>query len=169
MDRDSDVSACDLVNNLSEDEISSMLWNYGEERWHNRIARALVYERQKQPITTTQQLSNIVLKAIPYRKRYNRIHPATRTFQAVRIAVNRELEVLEVAINKAITVLGKKARICVISFHSLEDRVVKLSFRQAAKEDLIELITRKPLVPTESEIRMNPRARSSKLRVAERL
>ena len=171
LDRNSYISAYDLVNNLNEEEISTMLWNFGQERWHNRIARLLVKERQGQPITTTLQLANIVVRSIPhrYRHRYYRIHPATRTFQAVRIAVNRELETLEIALQKAIEVLGKKARICIISFHSLEDRVAKFSFRKYASEGLIEIITAKPLNPGVSEVEANPSSRSAKLRVAEKL
>jgi 16S rRNA (cytosine1402-N4)-methyltransferase len=170
LDRESYICAYDLVNNLNEEEISTMLWNFGQERWHNRIAHLLVQEREKQPIATTLQLASIVFRSIPHRYRYRhyRIHPATRTFQAVRIAVNRELETLEIAINKAITILEKRARICVISFHSLEDRIVKLSFRRASLEGLIDIVTPKPLVPSESEIDSNPSSRSSKLRVAQK-
>lgn len=169
MDRSSYISAYDLVNNLTEEEISSLLWNFGQERWHNRIARLLVKVREKHPIRTTLELSNIVLRAIPYKHRHYRIHPATRTFLGIRIAVNRELETLEVAIDKAIKLLSRTARICVISFHSLEDRVVKLKFRQAASFGLINIITPKPLIPTHSEVKVNPSSRSAKLRVAERL
>lgn len=171
LDRDSYISAYDLINNLNEEEISTLLWNFGQERWHNRIAHLLVQEREKQPIATTLQLANIVFRSIPhrYKYRYYRIHPATRTFQAVRIAVNRELETLEIAINKAITILEKRARICVISFHSLEDRIVKLNFRRAALEGVIDIITPKPLIPSQSEIDSNPSSRSSKLRAAEKL
>lgn len=169
LDRNSYISAYDLVNNLNEDEISTLLWNFGQERWHNRIARLLVKEREKHPISTTTQLSDIVVRAIPYKHRYYRIHPATRTFQAVRIAVNREIETLETAVNKSIEVLKKGARICVISFHSLEDRVVKWRFRDFASQDLIKIITPKPLTPGLPEMDMNPSSRSSKLRVAERL
>ena len=170
LDRDSYISAYDLINNLNEEEISTLLWNFGQERWHNRIARLLVQERERQPIATTLQLANIVSRSIPsrFRHRHYRIHPATRTFQAVRIAVNRELETLEVAINKAIAVLEKKGRICVISFHSLEDRVVKLNFRRASLGGLIEIITPKPLIAPQSEIDYNPSSRSSKLRVAQK-
>ena len=170
LDRESYICAYDLVNNLNEEEISTMLWNFGQERWHNRIAHLLVQERERQPIATTAQLANIVFRSIPhrYRQRHYRIHPATRTFQAVRIAVNRELETLEIAINKAITILEKKARLCVISFHSLEDRIVKLSFRRASSEGLIDIITHKPLVPSQCEIDANPSSRSSKLRVAQK-
>lgn len=171
LDRNSYISAYDLVNNLNEEEISTMLWNFGQERWHNRIARLLVKERERQPIATTLQLVNIVVKSIPgrYRYRHYRIHPATRTFQAIRIAVNRELETLETAIDKAIGVLERKARMCVISFHSLEDRVVKLSFRKSASLGSISIITPKPLVPAQSEIETNPSCRSAKFRVAEKL
>lgn len=169
LDRNSYISAYDLVNNLNEDEISAMLWNFGEERWHNRIARFLVEEREKHAITTTEQLSKVVVKAIPPKYRHYRIHPATRTFQAVRIAVNRELQTLEVAINKALQLLESSARICVISFHSLEDRIVKFGFRKAAAEGKIKIITAKPLTPQVAEIKENPSSRSSKLRVAEKL
>ncbi|MGA2774610.1 MAG: 16S rRNA (cytosine(1402)-N(4))-methyltransferase RsmH [Candidatus Omnitrophota bacterium] len=171
LDRESYISAYDLVNNLNEEEISGLLWAFGEERWHNRIAHLLVQERERQPISTTEQLANIVERSIPYRyrHRYYRIHPATRTFQAVRIAVNRELEILEEAINKAIDFLHGRCRICVISFHSLEDRQVKHAFRKAAFDGLINIITNKPLTPGMGEIQANPSSRSSKLRVAERL
>lgn len=171
LDRNSYISAYDLVNNLNEDEISALLWNFGQERWHNRIAHLLVQERERQPIATTLQLAEIVTKATPsrYRHRYFRIHPATRTFQAVRIAVNRELETLETALNKAIAVLNKRSRVCVISFHSLEDRVVKWNFRKAAAQDLIDIITPKPLTPGPLEVEANPSSRSSKLRVAQKL
>jgi len=169
LDRNSYISAYDLVNNLNEDEISALLWNFGEERWHNRIARFLVEERERQAITTTEQLSRVVVKAIPPKYRHYRIHPATRTFQAVRIAVNRELETIEVAINKALQFLDRSARICVISFHSLEDRIVKFTFRKAAAEGKIKIITPKPLTPQEAEMRENPSSRSSKLRVAEKI
>lgn len=171
MDKDSYICAYDLINNLNEEEISTILRNFGQERWHNRIAHLLVQERQKQPISTTTQLANIVIKSIPGRFRHShyRIHPATRTFQAVRIAVNRELEILELALNKAIATLGKGGRIVVISFHSLEDRVAKWTFRKAQTEGLINIITPKPLIPREEEIENNPASRSSKLRVAEKI
>jgi 16S rRNA (cytosine1402-N4)-methyltransferase len=171
LDRSSYISAYDLINNLNEEEISSLIWAFGQERWHNRIAHLLVRERKQHPIATTLELSNIVLRAIPprYRHRYYRIHPATRTFQAVRIAVNRELETLEMTISKAIELLNKKARICIISFHSLEDRIVKFSFRKLAYQSLINIITPKPQTSTYAEIQDNPSSRSSKLRVAERV
>jgi len=168
-DRNSFISAYDLVNNLNEEEISAMLWTFGEERWHNRIAHLLVEEREKRAITTTRELSNIVVKAVPHRFRHYRIHPATRTFQAVRIAVNRELETIETGISKAIELLDRPGRICVISFHSLEDRIAKFSFRKLAAEGKIKIITPKPLIPKEAEVRQNAASRSSKLRVAEKI
>jgi len=168
-DRNSYISAYDLINNLTEEEVSNLLWTFGQERWHNRIARLVVQEREKQPIATTAQLKNIVLKGVPYRYRHHRIHPATRTFQAIRIAVNRELEVLEQALDRAIERMDKTARICVISFHSLEDRIVKIKFRNFAHNEVIKIITPKPLVPAQAEIKENPSSRSAKLRVAEKL
>ncbi|MFH1888607.1 MAG: 16S rRNA (cytosine(1402)-N(4))-methyltransferase RsmH [Candidatus Omnitrophota bacterium] len=168
-DRNSFISAYDLINNLNEEEISAMLWTFGQERWHNRIAHFLVEERQKHSIATTRELSDIVVRAIPHRYRHYRIHPATRTFQAVRIAVNRELETIETGISKAIELLARSGKICVISFHSLEDRIIKLSFRKFAASGEIKIITSKPLTPQESEVRDNHASRSSKLRVAEKL
>ncbi len=168
-DRNSFISAYDLVNNLNEEELSSILRTFGEERFHNRIAHFLVEEREKHAITTTRELSDIVVKAVPARYRHYRIHPATRTFQAVRIAVNRELEIIEAGITKAVELLNRGGRICVISFHSLEDRIAKLSFRKLAVSGQISIITAKPMVPRFSEIKLNPKSRSSKLRVAERL
>jgi len=171
LDKSSYISAYDLVNNLNENEISQMLWNFGQERWHNRIAHLLVQERRNEPIATTKQLANLVMRAIPhrYRRSYYRIHPATRTFQAVRIAVNRELEILESAVKKAVDILRKQARICVISFHSLEDRVIKHTFRALKADGLIDIITAKPLTPGFGEMETNPSSRSSKFRVVERI
>jgi 16S rRNA (cytosine1402-N4)-methyltransferase len=171
LDRGSYISAYDLLNNLNEDEISALLKNFGQERWHNRIAHHVVLERRKQPIATTSQLANIVVRSMPskYRHVHHRIHPATRTFQAVRIAVNRELETLQESLQKAISVLKPGARICVISFHSLEDRIVKHTFRASAQQGVVKIITKKPLVPTLSEVQANPSSRSGKLRVAQKL
>ena len=171
LDKGSYISAYDLVNNLNESEISNMLWSFGQERWHNRIAHLLVIERARQPISSTKELADLVMRAIPhrYRRSYYRCHPATRTFQAVRIAVNRELEIIESAIKKAVAFLGKHSRICVISFHSLEDRAVKHTFRGLKADGLIDIVTPKPLTPTAGEIEANPSSRSSKFRVAERI
>jgi 16S rRNA (cytosine1402-N4)-methyltransferase len=169
MDRTSFISAYDLVNNLNQEEISNLLWSFGQERWHNRIARYLVREREKAPIATTLQLAEVVTLALPYRQKYYRLHPATRTFQALRIAVNRELEALEEAINKAVGLLSKGGIICVISFHSLEDRIAKLSFRKFAQETKLKIITKKPITTSMAEIKENPSCRSAKLRAAERI
>jgi 16S rRNA (cytosine1402-N4)-methyltransferase len=171
LDRSSYISAYDLLNNLNEEEISSLLWNFGQERWHSRIARFLVEERERCPISTTSQLAGIVSRSIPgrYRRGHYRIHPATRTFQAVRIAVNRELENLELALNTAAGLLHKQGRICVVSFHSLEDRIVKWWFRRLAAAGEVEIITAKPLTPLPSEAEANPLSRSAKMRVAEKI
>jgi len=171
LDQSSYISAYDLVNNLNENEISHLLWSFGQERWHKRIARLLVEERKAAPIATTKQLANLVMRAIPrrYRRSYYRIHPATRTFQAVRIAVNRELEILENAVKQAAAILNRQARICVISFHSLEDRIIKHTFRALKAGGIIEIITAKPLTPLAGEIEKNPSSRSSKFRAAQRI
>jgi len=169
MDQESFISAFDLVNTLSEREIASILRNFGEERWHNRIAHFLIERRAQKPIASTKDLSETVLKAVPSRFKYQRLHPATRTFQAIRIAVNRELEALEVFLSKFLEYLKVDGRICVIAFHSLEDRIVKKEFRNLAREGRIQLLTKKPLSARNEEILNNPRARSAKLRAAQRL
>ena len=170
MDRASYILAYDLVNNLTEKEISDILRAFGEERWHNRIARYLIQKRALGPVTTTGQLKEAVMKAIPRGvSQCARIHPATRTFQAFRIAVNRELEALEEALTKAPEFLKNGARICAISFHSLEDRIVKHNFKDNALKGVLKIITKKPLEPTRQEIMDNPRSRSAKLRVAGKL
>lgn len=167
MDRTSYILAYDLVNNLTEKEISDILWSFGQERFHNRIAKYVVKERSRTPVSTTQQLKDIILRAIPYRfGRHSRIHPATRTFQALRIAVNRELEALDEALSKVGQFLKKNGVVCVISFHSLEDRIVKHNFKEYAAQGIYRIITKKPLTPTEDEIADNPRARSARLRAA---
>ncbi len=168
MDQDSYISAFDLVNSLSEKEISAILKDLGEERWHHRIARGIVQERSRKPVETTKELGDIVLRAMPRRKEWQKIHPATRTFQAFRIAVNRELEGLEEALDKCIGALAAGGRIGVISFHSLEDRIVKQKFRSLAKDGILNLIVKKPLRPSDGEAKVNPRARSARLRIAER-
>ncbi len=167
MDPTATVSAFDLVNHLSEWEIVSILQRLGQERYAKRIADSLMQSRQKEPIRTTQQLASIVERAIPYHG-WSRIHPATRTFQAFRMAVNRELESLEEALPRIVKFLKPGGRICVLSFHSLEDRVVKLFFRRLAAEQQLRLVTKKPLAPSPVEIHQNPRSRSAKLRVAEK-
>ncbi len=147
MDRSLQLSAFDLVNFLPEVNLSDILKKYDSERWPTRIARAIVKERRRSMIITTGQLAELVRRVAPYR--YSKIHPATRTFQALRIAVNDELGALREALDKCIDYLGPGARICVISFHSLEDRIVKNKFRQAAKEGKLNIITKKPISPTQ--------------------
>ncbi len=169
MDQQSYISAYDLINALSEREISSILRNFGQERWHNRIAHYLVTQRAKSPIESTKDLTNTVLRAIPSRYQHQKIHPATRTFQAIRIAVNRELEALEIVLNKSIDFLKVGGRIGVIAFHSLEDRIVKEKFRSFVKAHTGKLIFKKPLRPTDEETSVNPRSRSARLRVLERI
>ena len=170
MDKTSYILAYDLVNNLTEKEISDILWSFGQERWHNRIAKYLIRERAEHPISTTKELREIILRAIPYKFSHRqRIHPATRTFQALRIAVNRELEALSEALERIPEFLKKGAVVCVISFHSLEDRIAKHSLRENAHKGLYRIITKKPLTATSCEVRENPRSRSAKMRVAVRI
>lgn len=168
MDQNGPISAYDLVNSLSEKEIAVILKDFGEERWSNRIARLIVSERSKHPIEFTDDLSRIVQKAIPMKGKPQRIHPATRTFQAFRIAVNRELETLEIAIDKCISLLKPHGRLGIISFHSLEDRIVKNKFKMFAKANLVRCLVKKPLRPSEKEISTNPRSRSARFRIIER-
>ena len=164
-------TAAELLARLSEHEIAEILWDYGEERWARRIAARIVDERRQRPLTSTAHLAHLVASAIPRRAWPRRIHVATRTFQALRIAVNDELASLERGLQDAIRVLVPAGRICTISFHSLEDRIVKETFRAWARSvpARVRLLTKRPVVPTEGEIETNPRARSAKLRAAERL
>lgn len=169
MDQDNPTSAYDLVNSLSEKEIAKILHDYGQERFNFRIAHNLVCERSKHPIETTQELSRIVMRSMPRGRKWQKIHPATRTFQAFRIAVNRELELLEMSINHCIDCLKSGGRLAVIAFHSLEDKIVKENFKKAALENQVKLLMKKPLQPTEAETQRNPRSRSARLRVIERI
>jgi 16S rRNA (cytosine1402-N4)-methyltransferase len=170
MDRTAGPTAADLVNGLSERELADLIFQYGEERFARRIARGIVRVRTLAPLLTTQQLVSAIRAAVPGSYRHGRLHFATRTFQALRIAVNRELEVLEPALQDAARVLAPGGRICVISFHSLEDRIAKRTFKQlsVAHPSVLRILTKRPEVPAEEERRQNPRARSAKLRVAER-
>ncbi len=164
------TTAADIVNKADEKFLADLIYKYGQERGSRRISRFILRERQRRPITTTSQLAAIVCRALgqPERKRRSRIHPATRTFQALRIAVNNELENLEKMLASASSLLAKKGRIAVISFHSLEDRLVKNNFKANEKEGVYKIITKKPIVPSREEIAENQRARSAKLRIAER-
>ena len=169
MDQSSGRTAAQLLAEVEEDDLANVIFRFGEERFSRRIARALVDARQSAPIATTGRLAEIVRRAIP-RKGYQRIDPATRTFQALRIWVNRELEELDAFLGAASRLLRAGARLAVITFHSLEDRIVKHAFRAlAAGEEAIRVLTRKPVIPGEAEVSRNPRARSAKLRAIERL
>ncbi|MCX8117182.1 MAG: 16S rRNA (cytosine(1402)-N(4))-methyltransferase RsmH [Desulfobacterota bacterium] len=168
MDVRSEGTAADLVNRLSVQELEHLLREYGEERWAKRIARAIVEERERAPIQTARDLSRIVYRAIPRRSPSNRIDPATRTFQALRLGVNRELENLKGILETGWRMLKQGGRFCILTFHSLEDRLVKHSFRRMEEEGKMRVLTKRPLTPSRQEVRMNPRARSAKLRCAER-
>lgn len=169
MDRKGFISAYDLLNNLTEDEISSILRKFGQERFAHRIAHSLVKARQRGLISSTKELAELVLKVLPYKARFQRIHPATRTFQALRIAVNRELDALDEALKKAALFLNKGGRICVVSYHSLEDKIVKENFREFVKTERFQCVFKKILRPSREEIQENPRSRSAKMRVIERI
>lgn len=163
-------SAADIVNKADQKSLADLIYKFGQERGSRRIARFIVRERQGRPIATTGQLAAIVCRALarPGRKRKSRIHPATRTFQALRIAVNNELDNLERLLASAAALLAQKGRITVISYHSLEDRLVKNNFKENEKAGTYKIITKKPIVPSREEIGENPRARSAKLRIAEK-
>ncbi len=169
MDQRIDRTAADLLDGLSFQELESTLREFGEERWAKRIARAILQEREKKPVGTTQELRQIVHRAIPRRFHPRKIDPATRTFQAFRIRVNEELENLRRILETGWTFLKRGGRICVISFHSLEDRMVKETFRRLDRDGVMRRITKKPITPSEEEKQRNPRSRSAKLRCAERV
>jgi len=169
MDTTGGDTAADFVARATERELADVIFTYGEERFSRRIARAIVAARDEAPVTTTARLAAIVRRAIP-RRGFMRIDPATRTFQAIRIRVNRELEGLDRFIETAAARLRAGARLVVITFHSLEDRIVKHTLRALERrEPLVRVLTRKPLAPDAGEVAENPRARSAKLRAAERL
>ncbi len=183
MDRSLQLSAYDIVNSFTQSELERIIRSYGEEKMAGRIAKAIALKRQLSPIETTTQLAATVVSSMPAKLRWQKIHPATRTFQAIRIAANKELDNIKPAIDDAAEALKSRGRLCVISFHSLEDRIVKNEFKALAggcvcpkdiplcvceKEKKLKIITRKALTPSTEEIRANPRARSAKLRVAER-
>ena len=173
MDPTTDLTAQDVINEFSESELGTLFRDLGEERFWKRGAKAVVEARRKRKITTTTELAQVIEKAVP---RKQGIHPATRIFQAIRIYVNKELESIEGSLKKAIEVLAPGGKIGVLSFHSLEDRIVKNVFREASKslkgleqKPLLELLTKKPRVPTLLEKRINRRSRSAKLRFAMKL
>jgi 16S rRNA (cytosine1402-N4)-methyltransferase len=169
MDQTTGPTAADRLRDADEEELANVIFQFGEERYSRRVARAIVVARREAAITRTGQLASIVRRAIPHRG-YQRIDPATRTFQALRIWVNRELEGLDTFLAAAAERLRRGARLAVITFHSLEDRVVKHVFRALQRAgDATRILTKRPLVPSEAEVARNPRARSAKLRAIERL
>lgn len=170
MDQSAGETAADVVRTASEAELADVIFHFGEERYARRVARALVYAREQAPVDTTGRLAEIVRRSIPGRG-YQRIDPATRTFQALRIRVNRELDRLDAFLEAAASRLRAGGRLAVIAFHSLEDRIVKHTFRALAPYGSLAfgLVGRKPVIPGEDECSENPRARSAKLRAIERL
>jgi 16S rRNA (cytosine1402-N4)-methyltransferase len=177
MDTTQDLTAYDLVNKSSQEDLSQIIWEYGEERWAKRIAEFIVKNR---PVDTTTQLVEVIKMAVPSSARRGGPHPARRTFQALRIAVNQELSLLEEAVRNAVDVLKPEGRLCVITFHSLEDRIVKNTFRSlkdpctcppsspictCGLTPVVDIVTRKPVVAGQEELKVNVRARSAKLRV----
>ncbi len=183
MDTRQSLTAADVVNTYSENELFTIIKDYGEERFARNIAKKIVQSREDKPLETTQELSEIIQSAIPMKAKAKGGHPAKKTFQAIRIEVNRELAVLKESIDKMIERLNPGGRICIITFHSLEDRIVKTKFREnenpctcppdfpvcvCGKKSKGRVITRKPIVPSEDEIAVNKRAKSSKLRIFER-
>lgn len=182
MNAGSGTTAADLVNQMTEKKLKQILIKYGQERWAGRIARRIVYVRKKEKIKSSLQLTRIIQKAVP--KGSRRIHPATRTFMALRIAVNRELEVLQMFMENVVNLLSPKGRLCVLSFHSLEDRIVKEQIKilekgcicppdfpkcVCGKSKIVRSLTQKPIGPSSQEIQINPMARSARLRAMERL
>lgn len=184
MDPELSITAADLVNTWTEAELADLLWRYGEERFAKAIAREIVRTRTKTPIETTGELVEVVKRAIPAPARRTGPHPARRTFQALRIAVNDELGALREGLEAAVAHLAVGGRVAVISFHSLEDRICKQAFQEwsrgcvcppglpvcaCGRKPLVRVLTKKPIVPSQEEVRRNPRARSAKLRIAERV
>ncbi|CAJ1001964.1 MULTISPECIES: 16S rRNA (cytosine(1402)-N(4))-methyltransferase RsmH [Brevibacillus] len=184
MDQDAPLTAYDIVNEWDEEELARIIWEYGEEKFSRRIARQIVQRRRHAPVRTTGELVELIKEAIPAAARRSGPHPAKRTFQAIRIAVNDELDAFREAVVDAIDLLRPQGRVSVITFHSLEDRICKQVFQDFAKgctcppsfpvctcgnQASVKIITRKPILPSEAELTANPRARSAKLRVAEKL
>ena len=184
MDKSQTITARHIVNGYEENELSRILWDYGEEKWAARIAKFIVEEREQEFIETTGQLVSIIKKAIPKQVRQEGSHPAKKTFQAIRIEVNRELEILENTVKSSVKRLNKNGRICVITFHSLEDRIIKNVFTELNKDCIcppefpkcmcdhrrkLKIITKKPITPSEEELIENRRAHSAKLRIGERV
>ena len=176
-DKSSEFSAYELINNYSEEELADVFYYYGEERYSRRLARNIVNQRKNKKIETTSELCEIIKKSLPYKN--SRTNPATRIFQAIRIEVNGELKNIENTLKKVVSFLEKDARIVVITFHSLEDRIVKRIFKEfsttknletgGCEEKILELVNKKPILPSEAEIKENPPSRSAKLRIAKKI
>ncbi len=164
-----DLTAIDIVNSWGEENLANIIYGYGEERFSRRIAKGIVEARKKEKIASTWDLVKIIESSVPNVYRKQRLHFATKTFQALRIAVNDELGTLQTGLEKGFDILKEGGRMSVISFHSLEDRVVKIFYKEKLKEGKAKLINKKPIIPTDEEIRKNPRSRSSKLRVLEKI
>lgn len=184
MNQDASYNAYKVVNEMSEEELYHIIKDYGEERWAKRIAEFIVAQRSEKPIETTYELVEVIKKAIPQGARKDGPHPAKRTFQAIRIAVNRELEIIEPTIRDVVSRLNRGGRLCIITFHSLEDRIVKHAFKNledpctcskalpvcvCGKKPEVKIITRKPILPSDEEVEVNPRSRSAKLRIIEKI
>lgn len=164
-----DLTAIDILNTWSEKSLADIIYGYGEERFSRRIARGIVKAREKNKIQTTEDLVKIIEKSVPAIYKRGRIHFATKTFQALRIAVNDELEALQEGLRKGFNILDKKGRMAVISFQSLEDRIVKRFYKEKEKNKEVILINKKPIIPQKEEIKNNPRSRSAKLRILEKI
>lgn len=184
MNRDNDFTAYDIVNSYSEEKLCKIIFDYGEEKFAKRIAKFIVDRRSNKPVETTLELVEIIKAAIPAKARREGPHPAKRTFQAIRIEVNKELEILNKAIEDSVKRLNKEGRIAIITFHSLEDRIVKVKFRDLEnpctcprefpicvcnKKPELKVISRKPIDPSEEELEINPRSRSAKLRIGKKI
>lgn len=183
MNQSDTLTAYDIVNTYSERKLTSIINEYGEENWANRIAKFIIEARNEKPIETTFELVEVIKKAIPAAARKDGPHPAKRTFQAIRIEVNNELKIIEQTIEATVKRLNKGGRIAIITFHSLEDRIVKTAYKNLAQgcicppefpvcicggKPKVKIISKKPILPSDEEVEMNPRARSAKLRVAEK-
>ncbi len=169
LDKRLTTTAADIINRTDEKTLADLIYKYGEERASRRIARFIVERRHREPITSTGQLALIVSSALGKGGQWTKMHPATRTFQALRIAVNNELDNLEKMLGSAPSILGKNGFAAVISFHSLEDRIVKTNFRDNEQKGIYKIITKKPISPGREEISKNRRARSAKLRIAQKV
>jgi len=163
------LTAFEIVNAWPEEELERILKQYGEERFAKNIAKKIVRQREIKPIRTTFDLLEATWKALPPWFKKKKLHPATKTFQAIRTAVNSEIENLKIVLVQAVDVLAKDGRLAIISFHSLEDREVKRFFKRGQEINILKVLTKKPIVPTEEEIKINIRSRSAKLRVVQKI